>query len=179
MSNPNEEYACPHCGKPLLDSGQYCPCIEDYIEPAKEGCNSQIHRDEVMEGFADDNAKLRLKVVSLESRLEIAIKEGGVVSKENAELRAMQYLSPSEICGKYQVQACHICEHMGRGDNTSPTKIKLTTVKKYIKAKKLQEANTDPHKHSNMIDDEVDAYDAMLAALSDTPPDTEPKEPTP
>lgn len=32
------------------------------------------------------------------------------------------YLSPREICRKYQIQKCHCCEDITCGDNTSPLK---------------------------------------------------------
>jgi hypothetical protein len=41
---------------------------------------------------------------------------------------------PSEVCQMYQVQACHICDNLGCGDNTNPVKAKLDEAQEISKA---------------------------------------------
>lgn len=44
---------------------------------------------------------------------------------ERDEARAAMRLSPSQVCERYHLQACHVCERAECGDNTSPAVLAL------------------------------------------------------
>lgn len=56
--------------------------------------------------------------------------------RERARKRElMMYLTPSEVCRKYHIQACHHCEDFNCCDNTGPMKKLLDAAKKLSETK--------------------------------------------
>jgi len=76
--------------------------------------------------------------------------------KKNNQLKAQQSLSPSEICSRYHLQNCHVCNRMDCCDNTSPARERIGELEKLIKAER---------KCVDSLREDLDEKDRKIAGL--------------
>jgi hypothetical protein len=79
-----------------------CDIIPWLRQQSKGGCHDA----------ADEIAALRARAETAEAKERVAL-----------------ILSPSRICEEYHYQACHVCERVGCGDNTSPAVVELRALR--------------------------------------------------
>lgn len=109
--------------KPPSDQTRYA--LREALKASHARANEAIRRAEAAEGEAES---LRLSLREYEEDCAWLPEDRSVeetvkaLTRQRDEAHAMALMSPSSICEKHHVQACHCCERIDCGDNTSPAK---------------------------------------------------------